>query len=92
MAGSLFFKDPDTLTPPIIMNSYVAAYHAVYNTKPTIEHIEGHWYLVDGFKRQRYWLLLEIERLRQQALHEAMSEMDNPNNRVMRIIRRLARL
>jgi hypothetical protein len=91
MAGSLFFKDPDTLTPPIIMNSYVAAYHAVYGTKPNIEHLEGHWYIVDGYKRQRYWLLLEIERLRQQALSEAMSTVD-PNNRVMRIIRRLARL
>ena len=92
MSGSLFLKDPGTLTPTIIMNSYVAAYHAVYGTKPHIEHIEGHWYNVAGYKRQRYWLLLEIERLRQQALHAAVSEMDNPNNRVMRIIRRLARL
>lgn len=91
MARSLFSKDPDTLTPPIIMNSYVAAYRAVYGYKPKIEQLEGHWYIVDGFKRQRYWLLLEIERLRQQALSEAMSA-DDPNNRVMRIIRRLARL
>jgi|GEM_PF-4456917 len=83
----------DTLTSRNIMDSYVYAYHSVHKEKPRCVHLEGRWFLVNGIKRDRKWMLMEIERLRQDALSATLKNDDNSSRgSIFRTIRRLSRL
>jgi hypothetical protein len=83
----------DTLTARNLVDSYISAYDAVYGQKPNCQHEEGKFFLVNGLRRDRQWMVIEIERLRQEGLQK-MLDTNNPSSKghVFKMIRRLARL
>lgn len=90
--SELFPQKTDTLTSRNVVDAYIAAYEAIHATKPECQFIEGRTFLVEGAKRDRHWLVLEIERLRQVALTNAMNTKLDEKSDIFRSIRRLARL
>lgn len=92
-APARYARDSETLTPEAIVESYTRACQMLYGTAPNCTPVGGVWYLVDDTMRDRRWLLLEVERLRQEALVAAVDEgRANPKASVIRLIRRLANL
>jgi hypothetical protein len=90
---ALFPQKTDTLTSRNIVDSYISAYEAIHSSKPQCEFVEGRTFLVQGLRRDRHWLVLEIERLRQEALSAALSNQnDNTKGNIFRMIRRLSRI
>lgn len=88
---SVFFpKKEDTLTARNIRESYIYAYHAIYGDQPEVE-IDGRFFIVDNVRRERHWMVMEVERLRQEAISKTI-HADKETNSVMRMIRRLSRL
>jgi hypothetical protein len=91
--STLFPRKEDTLTARNIRESYMYAFQTIYGRKPECEHMEGRWFMVDGIKRDRHWMVLEVERLRQEALSKALDEdQDASASSIFRMIRRLSRL
>lgn len=89
-----YIKKEETLTARNIRDSYVSAYREVHYQNPECEHIEGRWFMVQGVKRDRHWLVLEVERLRQEALSSAFDSQNENSSKshIFRMIRRLSRL
>ncbi len=89
----LFSKKDDTLTTRNIVDSYVSAYHSVYAEKPTECYaLDSKWFVVNGVERDRKWMVLEVERLRQEALTKVIAHSDGSTGNILRMIRRLSRL
>ena len=89
----LHYGKEDTLTSRNIVASYVYAYQAIHDIQPECEHLEGRWFLVDGVRRDRHWLVLEVERLRQEALTaELDKDTTSTTSHIFRVIRRLSRI
>ena len=91
--SALYSGKEDTLTSRNIVDSYMYAYRAIHETLPECEHLEGRWFLVEGVRRDRYWLVLEVERLRQEALSSALDEgQHTTTSHIFKVIRRLSRI
>lgn len=91
--SSLYQRNYDTLTSRNIADSYVYAYTEIHGEQPDCQYLEGRWFMVDGVRRDRHWMVLEIERLRHEALANALDKEKNTNtNTIFRMIRRLSRL
>ncbi len=83
----------ETLTARNLMDSYSFAYEAIHGKKPTCQQEDGRWFMVEGVRRDRHWLILEIERLRQEALTATIDNVQNQSKgHIFKMIRRLARL
>ncbi len=90
--SSMYPKKEDTLTARNIADSYIYAYQSLHNREPECEHLEGRWFLVEGIRRDRHWLVLEVERLRQEALTRALDASQNQStSNIFKMIRRLSR-
>jgi len=90
---ALFPKKEDTLTARNITDSYIYAYQSIYGSVPECMHLEGRWFMVDGVRRDRHWLVLEVERLRQEALSDAFADSKGESTgHIFKMIRRLSRL
>jgi len=90
---SLYQSRDEVLTTRNILVAYTAAYRGVYQKAPLCEHQEGRGFYVEGTWRDRRWMLLEVERLRQEAIAKALdSQNSSPVKDVMRLIRHLSRL
>ena len=90
---ALYPTNEDTLTSRNITDSYVYAYQSVHGIQPECDHLEGRWFIVDGVRRDRHWLVLEVERLRQEALTQAIDAGKNSTtSNIFKMIRRLSRL
>lgn len=90
---ALYPQKEETLTSRNIVDAYMYAFHAIHGTKPECEHVEGRWFMVDGIRRDRHWLVLEVERLRQEALSNALDAQKNDStSNIFRMIRRLSRI
>jgi hypothetical protein len=90
---ALYSGNEDTLTSRNIVASYMYAYQAIHDTHPQCEHLEGRWFLVEGVRRDRHWLVLEVERLRQEALSAALDEdRHSSTSHIFKVIRRLSRI
>lgn len=91
--SALYQRKHDTLTSRNIADSYMYAYQSIHGIKPECEYVEGRWFMVDGVRRDRHWLILEIERLRQEALAHALdADQSGSTSNIFRMIRRLSRL
>ena len=94
MSGNFMLND-DTLTARNIADSYVAAYYSVHETKPECIVVNSKPFVVNGAERDRYWIVLEIERLRQEGLMKAFDisrSANKPTNNLFKLIRRLSRI
>lgn len=82
----------DTMSTRHLESSYTSAYQLAYNKFPKeFRHIGGKYYIVDGDKRDRRWLIQEVTRLQKLAQDKA----NNPKaaaqyNPIVRLIRRFA--
>jgi len=91
--SALYPHKADTLTAQNIVDSYRSAYYSANHRAGDCRHLHGRWFLVNGVERDRGWLLLEVERLRQETLTKVVDDDANSaKNRVFRLIRRLKRL
>jgi hypothetical protein len=82
----------DTMSTRHLESSYVSAYQLAYNKFPKeFRHIGGKYFMIDGDKRDRRWLIQEVSRLQKMAQENfnrpEKSAMRNP---LMRLIRRFA--
>lgn len=83
----------ETLTARNLIDAYISAYEAVHGQKPTCEHHEGKVFMVNGLPRNRHWMVIEIERLRQEGLQKMLdNKNDSSKGHLFKMIRRLARL
>jgi hypothetical protein len=69
----LYERQQETLTFKAIIRAYETTYVAIHSAKPECEYLSGNWFIVNGVKRDRRWLLLEVEYLRQKLIAEAVS-------------------
>ncbi|MBZ0308338.1 MAG: hypothetical protein K8I82_19895 [Anaerolineae bacterium] len=92
MASDFFSRKDDTLTSRNIVDAYVSAYHNVFNEKPECYALDSKWFVVNGMEHDRKWMVLEVERLRQEALTKVIAESDGSTGSIFRMIRRLSRL
>ena len=95
MSSGFYPSKDDTLTARNIVDSFVSAYHSVHDDKPECYAMDGgRVFVVNGIKRDRRWMVLEVERLRQEALSTAFdnSQADRPAGNLFRLIRRLSKL
>lgn len=91
--SALYPRKQDTLTARNIADSYIYAYQSVHGESPDCEHLEGRWFMVNGIRRDRHWMVLEVERLRQEALSNALNDTENGStSNIFKMIRRLSRL
>ena len=91
--STVFARKDDTMTTRNIVDSYVSAYHSVYADKPyECYALDGKWFVVNGVEHDRHWMVLEIERLRQEALTKVITQNDGSTGSIFRMIRRLSRL
>ncbi len=93
----LYPSKSETLTAKNIVDAYRSAYYSSIGEYPDgCEHLRGRWFLIDGIERDRGWVILEVERLRQEALAKAMESQQNQEtnsrSRIFKLIRRLSRL
>ena len=90
-----YLQQSVVFTAKHMRDSYVHVYHSIYGKEPECYHLDNQWFIVDGFKRDRNWLALEIERLRQEALVSALDvrrQQNSSRTSILKIIRRLSRL
>ena len=88
----LYERHHETLTTNAIIRSFETIYEAVHNTKPECEHLSGNWFLVNGQKRDRRWLILEVECLRQKLIVSAVSNSSSYTGDKRRAISLLNRM
>lgn len=94
--SALYPSKSETLTAKNIVDAYRSAYYSSTGDYPVdCQHIRGRWFLIDGVERDRGWVILEVERLRQEALAKAMEAEQSESSsrsRIFKLIRRLSRL
>ncbi len=79
-----------TLTPQIIAESYERIYREVNGVPPTIRHVGGQWYYVNGETVHRSALIMEITRLQEMAEIQRRTRTDR--SVIQRLISRLRRI
>lgn len=93
--NSLYPGKADTLTAKNIVDSFQSAYYSVHGNQPQVcEYMGRNCYNINGVVRNRAWVLLEVERLRQEALARAFDTGSNGSDsrgRIFKLIRRLKR-
>ena len=84
----------DTLTARDIAQLYVQLHDMVHGTSPECYHLEGLWFWVEGERRDRHWLILQVERLRQQivAARNEVEQDGGVEGAIYKSLRRMARL
>jgi hypothetical protein len=87
----------DTLTSRNIVDAYRSAYFSVHGQNPLdCYHLVGRLFMIDGTERERGWLLLEIERLRQEAIATVVEQnsasASGSRGRILQMIRKLSRI
>ena len=85
----------DTLTSRNIVDAYRSAYFSVHGQNPLdCYHLVGRIFVIDGTERDRGWLLLEIERLRQEAIAAVVEQnaTSGSRGRILQMIRKLSRI
>lgn len=91
---ALYSSHSETLTSRNIVDAYCSAYSTSNGQAPKeCYHLNGRWFIVDGVERERGWMILEIERLRQEALVKAFEQGSGANGtrgRLFKMIRRLS--
>jgi hypothetical protein len=92
--SNLFPRKDDTLTTRNIIDSYTAAYQSVHQNKPNCVALDSRRFIVEGVQRDRQWVLLEVERLRQEALTSALDSqnLNKPTSSLFKLIRKLSRI
>lgn len=88
----LYERHHESLTITTIIKSFEATYEAVHHAKPECEYLSGNWFLVNGQKRDRRWLLLEIECLRQSLIATAVGNMPSYKGEKRRAVSQVLRL
>ena len=83
----------DTLTARNVADWYVDLHELLFGARPECYHIEGSWFWVAGERRERHWLIVEVEHMRQQivALRDQIAKESN-GGPIFNSIRRMARL
>ncbi len=96
---ALYPDKADTLTARNIIDAYRSAYITATDHPPAeCWHSHGNTFVINGVERERAWVILEIERLRQEALAKAFEPERNQSNSnsargsIFKLIRRLSRL
>jgi hypothetical protein len=83
------------LTAKNIVDAYRSAFYTATGAYPAeCYHVDGRWFKIDGIERDRGWVVLEVERLRQEALARAIIENDPDDSSrgpIFKLIRRLRR-
>jgi hypothetical protein len=91
--SALYPSKDDTLTARNIVDAYVSAYKEVNRMAPECYALDSRWFVVEGQMRDRRWMVLEVERLRQEALTAVLDNNENQSRgNILRMIRRLSRL
>ena len=93
--SSLFASKDDTLTTRNIVDAYIAAYNSVHSSRPECTSIDGRSFIVNGIQRDRRWIVLEVERLRQEALTQMFDTTQNtqkPASHLFKLLRKLSRI
>jgi hypothetical protein len=91
---TLYPHKADTLTTRNIVDAYRSAYYSVHGQYPgECRFLKGRWFVIEGVERDRGWVVLEVERLRQEAIAKAIRD-ETPSSRrsILRVIRRLSRI
>lgn len=94
MSSTFYSTKSDTLTVRNILDAFRSAYLSVYDTPPEeCEHVEGIWFRINGEMHERKWVLLEIERLRQEGIVNTLQK-ENLGSRksIFKALRHLSRL
>lgn len=81
-------QQTDTLTPKVLIDGYERAFARVYGRPPSIQHVGGQWYYVNGETVHRLALIAEIGRLREQA-QRAPRYQPEDRSVIQRLIARL---
>jgi hypothetical protein len=76
-----------TLSPQIMVESYLRAYKQVHGRTLVVRHQFGEWYYINGETVHRLTLLQEISRLRSLAQKQRLQTTDR--SLVQRLITRL---
>lgn len=83
----LFTRNDTSLTADFLTAYYADLYNAVHGEKPRCEHLQERWFLVNGIQRDRRWLILEIELLRQRLITAGVENQKKyPVRRLLRMI------
>lgn len=88
-------RKEETLTAKNIVDSYTSAYESVFDHAPQCAYLDRGIFWVNGIERDRRWMVLEVERLRQEALTKALSDTNlssKPRGNLFRLIRRLSKI
>lgn len=91
----LYPSKADTLTSRNIVDAYRSAYFSVHGQNPTdCYHLVGRMFVIDGAERERGWVLLEVERLRQEAIAATVDKnsASGSRGRILQMIRKLSRI
>ena len=84
----------DTLTTRDIAEWYIELHNALYDERPDCHQFDEHWFAVDGVERDRHWLILEVERMRQKLVttRDEKPSNDNTHSAIFQSLRRISRL
>ena len=88
----LYERQHETLTIADIVRSYEATYEAVHNSKPECTYLQGNWFMVNGVRRDRRWLLLEVEYLRQTLIASAVNNIASYTGEKRRAVSQVLRI
>jgi hypothetical protein len=91
--SALYPSKSDTLTSRNIVDAYRSAYASVHGDPPEqCEHLKGRWFIINGEERDRSWVILEVERLRQEAIIKATDNDSSSRGRIFKMLRKLSRI
>lgn len=82
----------DTMSTRHLESAYMSAYQLAHNKFPNeFRHIGGKFFMVDGEKRDRRWLITEVTRLQKMAQDNLnRPKKQRTRNPLMRLFRRFA--
>lgn len=79
-------SDDATLTPQLIINAYERAFERINGRVPSVRHLGGQWYYVNGESVHRVAILTETKRLRELAKSQ---QPTNDRGLITRLIAKL---
>jgi hypothetical protein len=84
----------DTLTARDVAEWYVELHHVLFGARPEVYHIEELWFWVDGARRDRHWLIVQVEQMRQRivAARQEASPSECTEGAIYSSLRRMSRL
>jgi hypothetical protein len=80
-------SDDPTLTPQLIVNAYQRVFEQANGRVPTVRHLGGQWYYVNGETLHRVALMTETKRLRD--LVKSQRQASAERNVITRLIAKL---